>query len=453
MEGLLQSTSLVKRAYWLVRLRWAAIGVLVMATLVASRVFHVLLPAHRLYIMSGVLVIYNFLLYDLLNYFTWGGKSPSHKTISRIITFQISADLFILTTILHYSGGIENPCFFYFVFHMSIASILLTRWQSYLQATLAFLLFGSVVWLEFRGAIPHYKLLGFISHDFYRDELFVFVTLGVFLTTLYLVVYMTTSISSQLRERQEDYEQANMQLKEKDRIKNEYVLRLTHDVKSHLAAIQSCLDIVSNGMVGQLNEKQADLVERACHRTAKCTAFIAALLKLTRLRISGHLEKNLFPLKNIFFNAIAAVEGRAAAKSIDLSYEIAPSIDEIYGEAVLIEEAITNLLLNAIKYTPDKGTVVLTASDNSDHILIQVRDTGIGIPPEEIEKIFDEFYRASNARKVERDGTGLGLSIVKEITERHGGMVWARNNAEGGSTFSFTLPKTATESGVSLPSM
>jgi len=447
MEGLLQSTSLVKRAYWLVRLRWAAIGVLMMSTLVASRVFYVLLPAHKLYIMSGVLVIYNFLLYDLLNYFTWGGKSPSHKTISRIITFQISADLLILTAILHYSGGIENPCFFYFVFHMIIVSILLTRGQSYLQATLAFLLFGSMVWLEFRGIIPHYKLLGFISHDLYRDELFVFVTLGIFLTTLYLVVYMTTSISFQLRERQEDYEQANMQLKEKDRIKNEYVLRLTHDVKSHLAAIQSCLDIVSNGMTGQLNEKQSDLIERACRRTSKCVAFTTALLKLTKMKMSGRLDKSMVPLKNIFFNTIAAVEDKAAAKSINLGYEMSPAIDEIYGEAVLIEEAIINLLLNAIKYTPENGTVKLTASDNNKDIIIQVRDTGIGVPEDEIDKIFDEFYRASNARKIERDSTGLGLSIVKQVIERHGGRVWAQNNPDGGSTFSFTLPKTAINPG------
>src|SRR4030042_4438327 len=125
MEPLLQSTSLVQRAYWLVRLRWIAIAVLGIATFTASKIFQVSLPAHKLYLMAGVLILYNFLLFDLLNYFTWGGKSPSHKTISRIITFQISADLFILTVILHYSGGIENPFFLYFVFHMIIASILL----------------------------------------------------------------------------------------------------------------------------------------------------------------------------------------------------------------------------------------------------------------------------------------------------------------------------------------
>jgi len=303
-----------------------------------------------------------------------------------------------------------------------------------------------MVLLEYRGTIAHYKLIGFVSHDLYRDSLFVAGTFGIFLTTLYLVVYMTTSICAQLRDRQEDYERANLQLKEKDRLKNEYVLRLTHDIRGHLAAIQSCLNIVIDQIVGQLNEKQADLIERASRRTSKCIAFVTALLKLTRMKMGGHVEMSYFPLRNIFFNTIAAVENRAVVKSIDLNYEMAAPIDEIYGEPVLIEEAITNLLLNALKYTPEKGTVMLSAKDHGDSILIQVRDTGIGIPENEIGKIFEEFYRASNARKLERDGTGLGLSIVKQITERHGGKVWVENNPTGGSTFSFTLPKASVTS-------
>jgi signal transduction histidine kinase len=452
MEPLLQSTSLVQRAYWLVRLRWLAIATLGIAAFVARSIFKVSLPARELNILVVVLVVYNFLLFDLLKYLTWGGKRPSHKTISRMITFQISADLFILTAILHYSGGIENPFFFYFVFHMVIASILLTPRQSYLQATLALFLFGMLIFLEYNGTIPHYKLAGFVSHELYGDRLFVFGTFFVFATTLYLVVYMTTSISALLRERQQDYERANQQLQQKDHLKNEYVLRLTHDIRGHLAAIESCLNIVNNLITGPLNEKQADMIERALRRTSKCMMFVNALLKLTRMKMGGALDFSFMPLKNIFFNTIAAVESKAEAKSIDLDYRIDGSIDEVYVEPVLIEEAITNMLLNAIKYTPEKGKVSLTAAEQGDSILIQISDTGIGIPPEEIGRLFEEFYRASNARKIERDGTGLGLSIVKQVVERHGGKVWAQNNPQGGSTFSFTLPKVSEKSGKSSAS-
>ena len=450
METLLQSTSLVKRAYWLVRLRWIAIGVLAGATFVAGRFFGVTLPATSLYVMAGGIVLYNFLLYDLLNYFTWGGRSAKPGTVGRIITFQISADLFILTAILHYSGGIENPFFFFFVFHMIIASILLSKLQSYLQATLAVLLFGLLVMLEYQGLIAHYTPKGFVEDNFYNDRFFVFGTFSIFSATLYLVVYMTTSITEQLKIQQQGYEQANIKLGEKDQLKNEYVLRLTHDIRGHLAAIQSCLNIVGEKIVGELNERQTDLIDRAYRRASKCMAFITALLKLTRMRLAGRLEMKRFPLKNTVFNAFASVENRARRKSISLDYDIDPSVDEVYGEPVLIEEAVTNLLVNAIRYTPEKGTVRLNVSNQGDFILVEVADTGIGIPQGELDKIFDEFYRADNARKLERDGTGLGLSIVKQVVESHGGRAWAQNNPEGGSTFSFTLPNVPADSDTEL---
>jgi len=234
----------------------------------------VALPATALYAIAGVLLVYNFILYDLLRYSTWGGKEPSPARIGGILTFQICADLFILAAILHFSGGIENPFSFFFVFHMIIASILRSKWQSYLQATLAVVLFGGLVVLEALGWIEHYHLAGFVGRDGYESKTYVFGFVFVFTITMYLVVYMTTSISEQLRKQQQSYERANTLLQEKDQLKNEYVLRVTHDIKGHLAAVQSCLDIVFGEMVGPLNEKQKDLIERAHRRTAKCMAFV-----------------------------------------------------------------------------------------------------------------------------------------------------------------------------------
>jgi len=440
METVLKSTSLVQRAYWLIKLRWVAIGTLAAAVLTANKLLEIPLPVTILYALAAGLLVYNYLLYDLVRYFTWAGRTPSHKTISRIIIFQISADLVILTVILHFSGGIENPFFLYFVFHTIMASILLTRSQSYMEATLAVFLFGLLVVFEGCGILKHYTLPWFADRQLHTNLLFVFATLWVFTTTLYLVVYMTTSISEQLRKQQEELEQANLMLQEKDHLKNEYVLRLTHDIRGHLSAIQSCLHIVEDKLVGPLNDRQMDLLERACNRAEKCMAFITALLKLTRMKLTGRLDRQSFSLKNTIFNALASIQNRAAAKAIKVEYEIDESVDEINAEPVLIEETITNLLFNAVKYTPEKGRVRLSVKQQPDSILIQVSDTGIGIPADEVDKIFDEFYRASNARQVERDGTGLGLSIVKQVVERHGGRVWAENNEQGGSTFSITLP-------------
>lgn len=445
MENLLKTTNLIQRAQWLIRLRWLAVASLAVAVWVSDAFMRISLPVSTLFAFSGILLIYNFILYDLMKYWTWGGKEPSERRIGRCITLQISADLFILTVILHFSGGIENPFSFFFVFHMILAGVLRSAWQSYLQATLAVLLFGGMVGLEGLKIIEHYPLTNFAGHGLYDDGLFVFGVLFVFSVTLYLVVYMTTSITQQLRKQQESYEDANALLEEKDHLKNEYVLRLTHDIKGHLAATQSCLDIVVNQTVGPLNAQQEDLIERAHRRTVKCLAFIRALLKLTRMKLTGRLEVERFSLRNCLINALSAVQNRARSKTITVTHFIDSAVDEVLGEEVLIDETVTNILFNAVKYTPEGGAVSLEARDKGSFIEISVADTGIGVPEVDMARIFEEFYRADNARATERDGTGLGLAFAKQVVEKHGGRIWAQNNPGGGATFAFTLPKMSDE--------
>jgi signal transduction histidine kinase len=440
METVLEGTNLKERAFWLIKLRWMAIALLISATFVAANVFTVNLPQPTLYFIALCISLYNAILFLTLHRIIKFGPEQKDAAINNIIILQVSADLLILTAILYFSGGIENPFLLYFVFHMIIASTLLSRTLSYFQATLAVVLFGFMMILEYLDVIRHYPLEGFIDHNLYQNGKFVFSVFFVFSTTLYLVVYMTTTIVAQLRKQQQDYRKANSLLQQQDRVKNEYILRVTHDIKGHLAAIKSCLDIVAAKMTGPLNEKQADLIDRADNRAQSCITFISALLKLTRMRITGTIERNDFSLKNSFFNAAAAAEDRATRKSIKISYNIDPSIDRFCGNALLIEDTITNMLFNAIKYTKPYGSVTITAEDQADNILIQIADSGIGIPKNEIKKVFDEFYRASNAKKIERDGTGLGLSMAKEVIERHGGRIWVESDSNG-STFSFTLPK------------
>jgi len=194
-------------------------------------------------------------------------------------------------------------------------------------------------------------------------------------------------------------------------------------------------------MVGPLNEKQKDLIERAHRRTAKCMAFITALLRLTRMKLTGRLEVERFSLRNCVFNALASVQNRAQKKHIGLTHHIDASVDEILGEAVLIEETLTNVLFNAVKYTPNDGKVDMQVREDGAFVQVSITDTGIGVPESDLTRIFEEFYRADNARAAERDGTGLGLAFAKQVVERHGGRIWAQKNPEGGSLFIFTLPR------------
>lgn len=441
MEAILETRSIIRRARWLIQWRFGFVFLLAAATFSAQVIFHIGLFSACLYGIACCVFLYNILLWLLLCYLTRKRHELSYKHINRILNLQISADLLILTAVLYFSGGIANPFFFYYIFHMIVASMLLSSRMSYLQATLAVVLFAGMIGLQYSGILRYYELKGFMQENLYQDLKYILAVLIVLTTTLYGAVYLTTSIIQQLRKQQDRLESANEQLQEKDQVKNKYVLRVSHDIKSHLAAIKGCLDILSAHLVGPLNPEQTDLVERADRRTSKCIQFLSALLKLTQMRLTGQMEKEGFSLKNAVFNAFSSAEELALAKAIGMTYELDPAVDELYGSRVLIEDTITNLLANAVKYTPSGGRVHLEVQTQADWILVKIQDTGIGIPPEEIDRIFEEFYRASNARKVERDGTGLGLSMAREVIERHGGKISVMSDSAG-STFTVTLPKT-----------
>ncbi|UCF05308.1 MAG: FHA domain-containing protein [bacterium] len=244
----------------------------------------------------------------------------------------------------------------------------------------------------------------------------------------------------ELEKKEKELREANTQLKEKDRIKDEYVSRVTHDIKGHLAAIQSCLYVAASKSSGTLNEKQSDFLDRSIDRTTQLTTFVKELLNLTEMRLSGQMKMEEFSLPDSISNALDTVSQKAKDKSITVSSNVDKSIGQINGDEFSINEMITNLLFNAIKYTPEGKTIHLEAACDEDHVRIDITDTGIGIPADELPNVFDEFFRATNARKIEGDGTGLGLSIVKQIVERHGGTISVQSEEGQGTTFTVTLP-------------
>jgi len=159
------------------------------------------------------------------------------------------------------------------------------------------------------------------------------------------------------------------------------------------------------------------------------------------MRLSGKFETAAFSLPDAISRALNTVERKAKDKSITLTSNVDPSVAMIVGNQFSINEMITNLLFNAIKYTPEEKTVHLEAKTTGDNVQIDFSDTGIGIPTDELGNVFDEFFRAANAKKTEKDGSGLGLSIVKQIVERHGGNISVKSTEGQGSTFTVILPK------------
>lgn len=432
---------LQNKVYWLIRLRWLAIIGVIVTAFTAHDVFGILIRQDAIYCIAAFLACYNLIILTIIKYIIRLDTQRT-GTIKLLIDVQISIDLLALTALLHYSGGIENPFILFFVFHMVISSILLSVHESYLHATLSVLFLSFLLILEYKQIIPHYSIIGDTGRNLHLNSTYIMGTIVAFAFTLYLVVYMTGFITTQLKKQEEATRKANEQLKQKDQIKDEYVARLTHDIKGHLSAIQSCQEVLVKGYAGDLEKRQAKFASRAHVRTKKLVQFVKILLRLTEMRLANNnIEMEVFSLTESLQNSLISVRSKAEDKSITLSPNIEEDIEKIYGNQFSIEEVITNLLFNAVKYTPSGGNVEVRVKNYDDNVFVEIADSGIGIPEGELSRIFDEFYRASNARKVEKDGTGLGLSIAKQIIERHGGKIWAESIEGSGTTFRFTLPK------------
>lgn len=433
--------TLIEQLYWLIKLRWIAVIGVILTIFFAAWGFKLSLALAPLYVIAAILGIYNLIF---LFWITRIKETSPEKLVpitNRIANLQISFDLTSLAALIHFSGGVENPFIFYFVFHMVIASIFLSRRAAFLQATFAAILFYVMALAEYSGKLHHYDLKGFLTHDLYNNFLYIAGISFAFTSTLYITVYMTTAISMRLREREKRLEEANKLLTEKDRIKSEYVLRVTHDVKEHLAAIQSCIEPVTDGITGPLNERQINLLRRADERTGKLLFFVKALLAITRIKLHMGIKTESFSFSELLKTVANEMKTRAEAKKVTFVLDMDPLVGDIEGIRLYLEEAVQDILANAIKYTPSGGTISLNIKNKWDSYFITIKDTGIGIPKEDLPHIFEEFYRAKNARDVEKTGSGLGLSIAKEVVELHKGKIWVESEEGKGTIFYIELPK------------
>lgn len=437
------AVGLADSLFWLIRLRWYAAAGIFGAALFADRALGLALPYARICAIAGSLGACNLALRLYLGRALAAARPGLPALLNRLANAQIPLDLLALTALVHFSGGVENPFSYYFVFHMIIASVLLSRRASYLQAAAALLLFLLMAGMEYSGRWAHYCAASSPVLCARADALRLLGACAAFASTLFIAVYMATSIARQLRLKEAGLREANEQLREKDRIKSNYVLRVTHDIKEHLAAIQACLDPVLHGVTGEVPAAQRGLIQRSYDRTGKLMTFVKALLEITRIKLSRKMETGSFSLRKTAESAVGHVAERAAARNIRLSWAVGHGVDEMHGSQIYIEETIAGFLANAVKYTPEGGRVDLTIGDAGASVLIRVTDTGMGIPADELPHIFEEFYRARNAKAAERNGTGLGLSIAREVALRHKGRVWAESREGEGSAFYFALPKPA----------
>ena len=229
-------------------------------------------------------------------------------------------------------------------------------------------------------------------------------------------------------------------LRQLERMRRDFVANVSHELRTPLAAIKGYAEILSDGALDDwaTARRFTGIIENHADRL---THLLGDLLDLSRLE-SDQLEVELAPclLKRLVDTSVGSVGQAAAQKQIALDSDIPLSV-KVICDAKLIEQALINLLDNAIKYTPVGGQVRIGTRpvEGTDRLTIYVKDTGIGIPSEDLGRIFERFYRVDKGRSGVLGGTGLGLSIVRHIAEVHGEQVSVQSTLGKGTTFSFEL--------------
>jgi NtrC-family two-component system sensor histidine kinase KinB len=228
-------------------------------------------------------------------------------------------------------------------------------------------------------------------------------------------------------------------LAELDRLKSEFVMTASHELRTPLTSIGMSIDLLLEGAIKKLNEKEQQLLSAAHEEVQRLKAFVSNLLDLSKIE-AGKMEMELssIPIHELFEKAVSVFRTQLEEKEVNLSLNVPGELPNIKADDSKITWVLTNLISNALRYTPSSGHINLSAESFGSSVQISVSDDGPGIPYEYQSKIFDKFVQVKSDRAV--GGSGLGLAICKEIVRAHGGTIWVDSVPGSGSRFTFTLP-------------
>lgn len=609
-ETTLVEQELISSVAWLIRLRWiAGIGVL-LATWLADELFSLGVPSFQIYCIGTGILLYNLVFYLIERRFT--REQQSANASYQLAIWQVGLDWLSMTLLIHYTGGIESPVLFFFIFHIIIASIFFPPLTAYAFALLAILLVLAITLLEFLGVIPHYLIQGYLSTPLFNNRMFLSAVLLFFAGTGLISAYLASSIHKRLRQREDEIielsrnlQRATIQLQalnesartvgstleltqvlerlvettaramgvracsirlldksgrllepvavyglsqtylqkgpvdavanplarevlggkvvnipdvlespllqypeearqegirsmlsapligksgplgilrayaveqnrftkddeaflaaiaaqgsiaienalayhaveELDATKTNFIRTVTHELRSPVSVTQSLLRTLTAGYAGAISPQQKDILARATRRVEFLQKLIDDLLDLAAGKSDIKALTEIKPVELIpcIEKVVRRFEVSAREKGLHLDLQIDCQAAQPVVNATPegLDRIFDNLLSNAIKYTPSGGSVDVSVACLDSDVLITVVDTGIGIPKEAQEHIFEEFYRAPNAREVEHEGTGLGLTIVKDLLTRFGGRIALQSELGKGTRFMVTLP-------------
>lgn len=429
------AASLRLRLDWFNKLRWGAAAGVLGAILVVGVVLKIPLPLRPLLVTAGCLAVAN-LAYVLRN----ARIEPVNIGAEiRVVKLQMLVDLVGLTVLLNLSGGIENPLLFLYLIHVIIASLLFKGREIFQIAWLAIILFTGEVLGEYWGLLPHHHLLS--ASDMTHELPFILLTLASFWMVLLFCAYMGASIMNHNRTIKDELVIRQTELIEAGRAKVDFFRFVTHEVKSPVSTAQSAVETVLQIGNDELSPPLVDLLKRAVGRLEQATEIVKDLADLTRSRMLSRQNLQVIDLNRLVRRIVDNQTELAAQTEQTIRIDQPPQPVVLTSNLTMLEKIFGNLISNAVRYNTAGGQVVVQLSEHRKEIRFAVADQGIGIAPEDQDKIFEEFYRSTQAQERTNLGTGLGLSIVKKFVEELDGTITVSSLPGSGSTFRVVLPR------------
>ena len=452
-----------ERVQWFIQLRWLACCGVAVSLIIARELRlpfalvsqSILCQVFLLAILVLSNVVYGVLARKLV-------RRRAHAARWRCLAqTQIASDLTILTFQIHFAGGLENPFKLFYIFHIILASILLSRVSTYLFATIGSVLYTALVVGEGIGLFQHYRAFISVPEDYYRSPLVIAGKVVGLAGALFFTSYIATSVTRRLREREAELtdmaerladrsrnlEEANRALKRANEERMRFLRMVEHELRTPLAAISSCLQAVLDGYAGPLNETAADMISRAKARSSGMLELVQDLLALTKSeRLAEQPGGEPIDIQAILQDEVAMQRSLAEKKNLNIHISIEETA-QVVGLSDMVQRAFANLISNAMRYTPPGGDITISSSTQGGSVVVVVRDTGIGMTPEEQAGMFEEFFRSSRARDMVSDGTGLGLAFVKRVVNSMAGRIEVQSEPDHGTTLTVILPtRTKSES-------
>lgn len=606
----LVEAELVSSVAWLIRLRWFAGAGVLLATLLVWRLSPLAIPEGPLFAIGLGILAYNLIFY--LQERRLSRSSAPAAAFDQLAKWQVGLDWLAMILLVHFSGGIESPVLWFFIFHIVIASIFFPPRTAYLFALLATGLMGGLALMEYFEILAHYQIFSISGAAVYDSAVYLAAVLLAFASTSLITAYLVSSIHERLRQREREIveltrdlqratgrlqalnegartvgstlqlpqvlnrlveataramdvracsirlldagnrwlepvaayglsqayltkgpvdaennalarevlsgkvvnipdapqspliqypEEARQEgvrsmlsapligkegplgilrayaveanhfnaededflaaiaaqgsiaienalayqaIEQLDATKSQFIQMVTHELRSPVSVTQSLLRTLVGGYAGSVSEQQKDILSRAVRRVEFLQTLIDDLLDLAagKADVEANRLREPVDLRATLDRVIKRFSLSAQEKGIDLQLvDHGPPQDCIVmATAEGLDRIFDNLVANAIKYTPSGGRVTVLLSQPDQMFQVAVEDTGIGIPDSAVQHLFEEFFRAPNAKAFQQEGTGLGLAIVKDLVTRFSGRVALKSTVDVGSCFTVTLP-------------